>query len=39
MINGVRAVVHDGLTPKEAMERFDLVKSECDAKAGKKEII
>ena len=31
MINAIRAVVHDGLTPKEALARFDDIKSQCDA--------
>ena len=39
MINGVRAVVHEGLTPQEALERFDAVKRECDANASKEEVI
>ncbi len=39
MINGVRAVVHEGLTPQEALERFEAVKCECDADADKEEVI
>ena len=31
MINAVRAVVHEGLTPQEALARFDEVKTACDA--------
>jgi hypothetical protein len=37
MINGVRAIVHEGLTPKEALERFEAVKCECDAEAANAE--
>ncbi len=33
MINAVRAVVHEGLKPQEALERFEAVKCECDAAA------
>jgi putative autoinducer-2 (AI-2) aldolase len=39
MINAVRAVVHEGLEPKEALDRFEAVKCECDAAAGEEEDI
>jgi putative autoinducer-2 (AI-2) aldolase len=31
MINAVRAVVHEGFTPQEALTKFDEIKCACDA--------
>jgi hypothetical protein len=39
MISAVRAVVHQGMKPAEALETFNAVKCECDAEAGKDEVI
>lgn len=39
MISAVRAVVHQGMRPEEALETFNAVKCECDADGGKEEVI
>jgi len=39
MISAVRAVVHGGMMPEEALKTFNAVKSECDAVGDKEEVI
>jgi hypothetical protein len=34
----VRAVVHEGMKPEQALERFEAVKCECDAGGGEEVI-